>query len=253
MYALITGAALRLGKLCALQLADAGYDIILHYGRSEQDAITTSKELEALGANVKLWSCDLNDVQKVVQGLDELAQAQTYPNFIVHSASYFEGQAIHEHADSKSHIDFSQKTFQINLMTPIAMDQHFLNHWNITQLKDPESSTKEFSIVYFLDQRVNHHKGLRHLYSLSKKSLRDHMEQMSISYGTWIKINAIAPGLILPPPGMDASYLETLIHQAPMNTHGGAEDIQNAFDYLLKSKFVHGQIMYCDGGENLKG
>ncbi len=67
-----------------------------------------------------------------------------------------------------------------------------------------------------------------------------------------ISINAVAPGLVLPPPGQDISYIQRMTSSVPMKKHGDAQDVADAIVYLLKSSFCTGQIIYVDGGRHLR-
>jgi pteridine reductase len=66
-------------------------------------------------------------------------------------------------------------------------------------------------------------------------------------------VNAIAPGLILPPPGEDISYLQKLAPTNPLNRIGSPKCITDAVLFLLNSEFVTGQVIFVDGGYHMKG
>jgi len=68
-----------------------------------------------------------------------------------------------------------------------------------------------------------------------------------------IKVNAVAPGLILPPEGKDDSYLADLAHTNPLKRVGSAEGITAALKLLVESDFVTGQVIYVDGGRHIRG
>jgi len=68
-----------------------------------------------------------------------------------------------------------------------------------------------------------------------------------------IRVNAIAPGAILPPPGKGDSYLEQLGKHIPLRRHGSPDDVAAALLYLVTARFVTGQILFVDGGEHLSG
>jgi pteridine reductase len=68
-----------------------------------------------------------------------------------------------------------------------------------------------------------------------------------------VAVNAVAPGLILPPEGQDETYLQKLSHTNPMNRYGGPGDVSEAVLFLLHSRFVTGQVLYIDGGFHMKG
>ena len=71
--------------------------------------------------------------------------------------------------------------------------------------------------------------------------------------GPGIAVNAIAPGLILPPEGQNDSYLRKLAHTNPLNRHGCERDITEAVLFLLTSRFITGQTIFVDGGRHMKG
>ena len=66
-------------------------------------------------------------------------------------------------------------------------------------------------------------------------------------------VNAIAPGLILPPAGEDEHYLERLASTNPLGRHGDPSDVTEAVLFLLRSRFITGQVVYVDGGYHMKG
>jgi len=66
-----------------------------------------------------------------------------------------------------------------------------------------------------------------------------------------IRVNGIAPGAILPPPGADQAYLDRLARQIPLERAGSPEEICRAALYLLSASFVTGEVIYVTGGEHL--
>ena len=73
----------------------------------------------------------------------------------------------------------------------------------------------------------------------------------ALEFAPGVTVNAVAPGLILPPAGKDDAYLEQLAQGVPLKRHGSPADIADAAIYLLKSDYVTGQIIYVDGGRRL--
>lgn len=74
---------------------------------------------------------------------------------------------------------------------------------------------------------------------------------LALAYAPNCTVNAVAPGLILPPPGKDQSYLEALAETVPLRRHGCPEDIAAAVLFLLKSDFITGEVIFVDGGRHL--
>jgi NAD(P)-dependent dehydrogenase (short-subunit alcohol dehydrogenase family) len=76
---------------------------------------------------------------------------------------------------------------------------------------------------------------------------------MALELAPQVRVNGVAPGLILPPAGKDESYLQRLAHTNALQRYGGPEDIVRAVMFLLDSPFVTGQVVYVDGGRHLRG
>ena len=75
----------------------------------------------------------------------------------------------------------------------------------------------------------------------------------ALEFAPHIRVNGIAPGLILPPPGKDEAYLErSALKRVPLRRHGQVEDVLGALEFLVKNEFITGQVLYVDGGEHLR-
>ena len=107
-------------------------------------------------------------------------------------------------------------------------------------------------IVNLLDSRIVGYDFPHAAYYLSKRLLAILTEMAALKFAPSISVNAVAPGLILPPPGKDQSYLQELSASVPLQRHGGPQDIVDALLYLLKSEFLTGQVIYVDGGRHLR-
>ena len=68
-----------------------------------------------------------------------------------------------------------------------------------------------------------------------------------------IRVNAVAPGLILPPEGETDAYVENLIGKIPLHKKGTADDVAQAVIFLLRNNYITGEIIYVDGGRNAVG
>ena len=75
---------------------------------------------------------------------------------------------------------------------------------------------------------------------------------MALEFAPGIRVNAVAPGLILPPPGQDASYLQRLAAKTPLRRVGSLTEVTDAALFLLRSEFITGQVIFVDGGRHLR-
>ena len=89
-------------------------------------------------------------------------------------------------------------------------------------------------------------------YIVSKSALADLTAMMALSFAPEITVNAVAPGLVLPPSGISAAAAKKLAADLPLKRHGDPRDVSQAILFLLESTFITGQVIYVDGGRNTR-
>ena len=109
------------------------------------------------------------------------------------------------------------------------------------------------AIVNLLDARVMDYDREHASYHLSKRMLLSLTRMMALEFAPRVRVNAVAPGLILPPAGETHDYLDRLAATNPLECHGAVEDVTEAVLFLLASPFVTGQVLFVDGGRHLRG
>jgi NAD(P)-dependent dehydrogenase (short-subunit alcohol dehydrogenase family) len=235
--ALVTGAAKRIGRALALALAQEGVDVVLHYNTSRDEAENVADEIRQQHG-VRAWTLQA--------GFSDLLQAETLVehalesagslDILINSASIFPQDRV---------LDFSPERFshnmQVNALAPLWLSRSFARQ------------EREGVILNLLDTRILDYDREHAAYHLSKRTLYTLTRMLSVELAPNIRVNGIAPGLILAPPGQDEAYLEQRRHTNPLHRIGTLEDITSAALFLLQSDFVTGQILYVDGGRHLKG
>jgi hypothetical protein len=108
-------------------------------------------------------------------------------------------------------------------------------------------------IVNMLDTRILNHDEEHAAYHISKRMLFTITRMLALELAPQIRVNAVAPGLVVPPEGKDEYYLAKLAYTNPLHTYGSAEDVARAVMFLVHSDFVTGQVMYVDGGHHMLG
>jgi pteridine reductase len=108
-------------------------------------------------------------------------------------------------------------------------------------------------IINLLDARVAIHDRVHVSYGVSKGALLKLTGMLALELAPNIAVNAVAPGAILPPPGQSEAYLAKLAQANPLKRVGAPEDIVQAVLFLLRSRFITGQVIYVDGGIHVKG
>ena len=234
--ALVTGAGRRLGRAVVLALARAGANVAIHYRVSGAEAEETAAEASLLGARTWLFEADLS----TPAGAEELVQraaAETGGlDMLVNNASMFDECAF---ADSSA--EAVLENVNVNALAPMCAARAFA------------AQQRPGAIVNMLDAMVADYDRKHVPYHLAKRMLLTLTNIMAIEFAPLVRVNAVAPGLVLPPEGKGADYLESLRHTNPLNRHGSADCVADAVLYLLRAGFVTGQTLYVDGGRHLRG
>ena len=229
--ALVTGAAHRLGKSFALTLARLGYDIILHYHSAEEEAIRTQTEIESLGRRVILAQADLTDpaqIKSLVSNLESL-------DVLVNSAAFMPGGNV----DTLS-IENWDVSLDLNLRAPFLLVQ-------AVSKKMREGGL----IVNITDVGAQKAWSRYPSYTVSKAALESLTRILARALAPKIRINAIAPGLVLPSDIVPPEEWERLIKRLPLKRPARTEEIASALEFLLKNEYITGQVIVVDGGYSL--
>ncbi len=234
--ALITGAARRLGREVALALAAEGAHIVAHYHTSASDAESLLQEIEALGVQCHILSADLSNSEEAEALFSRALEMSGPLDVLINSASLYTEERINDLSPESL-----MTNVNLNALAPFLLSRAFA------------AQNREGSIVNFLDARIDDYDENHISYHLSKRMLFSITRMMAMEFAPKVRVNAVAPGLILPPAGKDESYLKQLASTNPLNTHGGAADVVSSVLYLLKSPFVTGQVIYVDGGRHMLG
>jgi pteridine reductase len=233
--ALVTGAAHRLGKAFALCLARQGYAILLHYHTSQKKAEETAEGIKSFGVPVYLAHADLTQDASLASLFITLDSLPYSLRVLVNSA------AIMPHKDirSTSAADWDA-TFDLNLRAPFLLAQ-----------KAAERMTSGGLIVNVTD--VGAHKLWTGYpaYVVNKSALETLTRLMAKAYAPRIRINAIAPGLVLPSGHVTPEEWQKLVERLPLKRPAAPEEVASALEFLLKNESVTGQTIVVDGGYSL--
>lgn len=232
--ALITGGAKRLGRDISLFLAEEGYDIALHYQASMEDAQSTKQDIEKRGRRCLLMQGDLTDPSFYTRCIETTAEALGVPTLLVNNASLFEKIPF----DRVSPQVFD-RYFNLHVKAPFFLSQAFAN------------TGTEGAIINLLDSRVDAYETGHFIYTLTKKTLKEMTLLLAKTLAPKIRVNGICPGPILPPEHLGKDYLNQVAEKTPMKRPGDVKDILSAVQYLTRSTYVNGEILFVDGGGRL--
>ena len=233
--ALVTGASRRIGRAIAIALAEEGVHIVAHDRRSQEpETVKVCGEVVDCGA--KSWKV-IADLEKPNEYETLISQALTAAgslDFVINNASLFRPNAL-------TSVDFASlmQHIHINAWAPFVLTREFAR------------LARGGKVVNLLDTKIIGYDREHTAYILSKHMLAALTTMSALEFAPGLTVNAVAPGLILPPAGKDEAYLDRLSRAVPLKRHGGPDDITDAVLYLLRSDFVTGQIIYVDGGRHL--
>lgn len=235
--ALITGGARRIGKAITLALAGAGCDLVLHYHRSAGEAEAAAAEAEALGSRVVLVSADIADpaaAERVIAAAGDLAPVR----ILVNSAAEFPEDSL---------LDLTpegwQRTLAVNVAAPVFLTKAFA---------EALPTTLQGAVVNVTDWRVDRPYPDHFSYTVAKGALDTFTAAAAERLAPRIRVNAVALGAMLPPPGRDSAYLKALAMEIPLQRVGGAGVVADAVLFLLRNDFMTGETIRLNGGAHLR-
>jgi pteridine reductase len=235
--AIVTGAAVRLGRAQALAMAKRGVHLVIHYNTSSGAADEVVRQIQAMGGKAIAVQADLSQPMRAADIVERAVTHFGHVDILVNSASVFEPGSWQDTTEENW-----DRHFDINLKSPFFLSQAFAKQII------PE---QRGHIVNLADWRAVS-PGTDHVaYTLTKAALVAMTKSLAQSLAPQIQVNAIAPGLILPPPGKGPEYLDQRAPQIPLHRTGTADEIAKALLFLLQSDFVTGELLCITGGEHL--
>ena len=235
--ALVTGAGRRIGRAIALGLAQAGWDVAVHYRASESDARAAADDIEALGRRAIVLQCDLSDEAAVRALVPRAIEALGALGCVVNNASQF---------DYDSAADFSPALLaahmQANVAAPILLAQ---------ALHAATPAGSQAVVVNLLDQKLYNLNPDFLSYTLSKAALQSATTMLAQALAPTVRVVGVAPGLTLVSGEQTDSGFATAHQATPLGRSSSAQDIVDAVCYLAGARGVTGATLLVDGGQHL--
>jgi pteridine reductase len=235
--ALITGAAVRVGRALALALAEDGHRVIAHYGRSESEAASLVAEIHAAGGEAVALQADLAGAEEVERLAREAESVWDGVDVLVNNASVFPPEPLLE-----TDAELWDRTLAVNLRAPFLL----------TRALAPGMKRRGRGLIVNLADLAGLQawKGYA-AHGVSKAGLVHLTRSAARALAPEVRVNAIAPGTVLPPDDLDDAEVEALARRAPLGRIGSPADVVAALRYLVAADFVTGEVLTVDGGRVL--
>ncbi len=245
LTALVTGGGHRIGRAIALALAGGGADVVVHYRNSAQAAAETVDEIRALGVEGWPLQADLANPAEISSLFAAIDRTSGSLDILVNSAASFQRRPLEE----ISLADW-EAVQAINLRAPFLCIQEAAPR---IRRSAPERGKTSGSIVNIADlSGLYPWKGYAH-HGVSKAGLAHLTRIAAAELGPAIRVNAVVPGAVLPPPGVDeaSERWRAIGDRLPVGKTGEAARIGEAVVFLASNDFITGELLRVDGGEHL--
>ncbi|MBM3547730.1 MAG: SDR family oxidoreductase [Alphaproteobacteria bacterium] len=235
--ALVTGAAKRIGRAIALDLAADGWDVAIHYNSSEADAASAVEAIEKLGRRALALKADLSREAETAPLVGRASAVLGPLALLVNNASVFENDGWNS-ADRASW-DMHLET---NLRAPFVLIQAFAR-----QL--PEGT--DGNVVNLLDERVWNLTPAFVSYTVSKVGLWGLTQTLALALAPRIRVNGIGPGPALANIRQTPEHFAEQCASMPLRRGTSPEEICRAIRFILAAPSLTGQMIALDGGQHL--
>lgn len=239
--ALVTGAARRIGRAIALELHHAGLDIALHYRGAAAQASALADQLNAVRAQSCTLHCaDLGDARQRSTLADEVLAAHPTLSVLVNNASGFRATAFAETDEA---------------LFDAMLDSNLRGAYFLTRDLVPVLADNGGAIVNLLDMHLDRPLRGYSAYTAAKAGLASLTRSLAVELAPAIRVNGVAPGVILWPEGdapFYANLREETVARTPLKRMGDPADIARTVRFLvMDAPFITGQIITVDGGLSL--
>lgn len=236
--ALVTGGGRRVGAAIARALGRAGASVAIHHHGSAEGAVRLRDELVAEGGRAETFRADLGEPAACAALVDEVLARFGRLDHLIASAATFE-RVLFESV-SVEHWD---RTLALNVRAPFLLAQRAA----------PALRRAQGSIVIITCTSATAPYANFLPYVVSKGAVKQLMRTLALELAPEVRVNAVAPGTVLPPESMGQEERRVLAERTLLQRLGSAEDVADAVLYLVRASFVTGQEILVDGGVAMTG
>lgn len=235
--ALVTGGAVRVGRAIALELGRAGFDVVVHYHSSGDEAERTVAALRGLGREAVSLRADLRDPGEIGSLFREVASRWGRLDLLVNSAAAFP-RGRPEDVDPAGW----DALFALNARAPLLCARE------AAELMGEEGG----AVVNIADVAAFEAWPGYVAYAATKAALVSLTRSLALAWAPRVRVNAVAPGPVLLPEGSPDEERRAAALRTALGRVGRPEDVAGAVLYLARAPYVTGEVVRVDGGAHLR-
>ncbi len=238
---LVTGAARRIGRAIALELARGGFDIALHHRSTDDDVRQLQAELREAGANSQAFAADLANEAQAEALVPAAAQAFGRLDALVNNASLFTEDTL----DALSYASIDRH-WRVNTAAPIVLARA------LHRLHRQESADAPTAcVVNLLDQKLWNPNPDYFAYTLAKAALREATVMLALALAPRMRVCGVAPGVTLPSNELPDQAFERAHRMTPLGRSSQPQDVARTVRFVIESPAITGHTIVVDGGQHL--
>ena len=234
--ALVTGGAVRVGRVLSLGLAAAGYDVVVNYRASAGPAEEVAADIAAIGRRCSLVQGDLADPETAPVLAEHVQASFGRLDLLVNNAAAF---------DSRPLLDVDTEAWDA------VMDLNVRGPHLLVRALAPLLAASRGSVVNITDLSAFQAWTEYPHHAVSKAALAHLTRVQARALAPEVRVNAVAPGAVLPPDDYSPERMEKLRAATPLQALGTPEDVLDAVLFFAQAPFVTGQVLAVDGGRLL--
>ena len=233
---LITGGAQRIGKAIAVYFANKGWNIAIHYNKSQKKALNLKKKIINLGVQCCIIQGDLSTDRRTKLVFKNALKKIGKIDCLINSASVFENDDVYKINTKKWDAHFN-----VNLKAPAILSGEFAKQKN----------NNEKNIINIIDQRIFKVTPYFLSYTLSKISLGGLTKMLAMKLAPTIRVNAIAPGPVIKNKRQSNSHFKKQYRNTILKTKVSTIDICKTIEFIIENQSITGVIVPVDSGQSM--
>ena len=235
--ALVTGAGIRVGRAIALALGARGMHVVVHYNSSSEEADETARMIRDAGGSARVVRADLGDVGACERLMDDVLREERALHLLVNSAAMMKRSPVGEVKATEW-----DAMFALNVRAPFFLAQRAA----------PALRAARGSIVNIADLAAFETWPAYVPHGMTKAAVVQMTRALAHALAPEVRVNGVAPGVVLLPEGWSAADAEHLRTTTPLQRLGTPEDVASAVVYLAEAEYVTGEILTVDGGRHVR-